>query len=71
MRRTVPFSGWRCGARPIDAVGQTSSNAVVTAELLTGGSDVMQAMDQTNPANSRAIAVTTTGFGLPAAIIRW
>jgi hypothetical protein len=30
----------------------------------------MQAMDQTNPANSRAIAVTTIWFGLPFAIIR-
>jgi hypothetical protein len=29
----------------------------------------MQAMDQTNPANSRAIAVTTTWFGLPFAIM--
>jgi len=29
----------------------------------------MQAMDQTNPANSRPIAVTTTGFGMPFAVI--
>jgi hypothetical protein len=42
---------------------------LVAAELFAGGSDVMQAMDQTKPANSRAIAVTTTGFGLPFATI--
>jgi hypothetical protein len=29
----------------------------------------MQAMDQTNPASSRPIAVTTTWFGLPFAVI--
>jgi hypothetical protein len=29
----------------------------------------MQAMDQTNPASSRAIAVTTTWFSLPRAVI--
>jgi hypothetical protein len=34
------------------------------AEVFAGGSDVMQAMDHTNPANSRAIAVTMTGVGL-------
>jgi hypothetical protein len=42
---------------------------VVTTFPFAGGSDVRQAMDQTNPANSRAIAVTTTCFGLPLAIM--
>ena len=37
------------------------------AEFFAGGSVVMQAMDQTNPASSRAIAVTTTWFNLPLA----
>ena len=42
--------------------------ACVGSDLLDlfGGSDVMQAM---NPANSRAIAVTTTCLGLPFAIM--
>ena len=51
-------------------VGSTSSNAGATADAFAGGSDVMQAMAQTNPANSRAIAVTTTCLGLPFAIMR-
>ena len=38
-RRPLPFSGRRWGARPTAAVGQTSSDAVVTAELFTGGSE--------------------------------
>jgi hypothetical protein len=45
-------------------VRPTSSEAGVTAEVFAGGSDVMQAMAQTNPANSRGIAVTTTCLGL-------
>jgi hypothetical protein len=71
-RRAVAFNGWRRSARqrPVDWVGQTSSEVVVMAEVFAGGSDVMQAMDHTNPANSRAIAVTMTGVGLPFAIIR-
>jgi hypothetical protein len=39
------------------------------AAPVTGGSDVMQAILQTNPASSRAIAVTMTCFSLPLAII--
>jgi hypothetical protein len=68
-RRTLPFSGRRYCARLTAAVGETSSDAVVTAELFTGGSEVMQAMDQTNPANSRAIAVAIICLGLPFAIL--
>jgi hypothetical protein len=51
-------------------IGPTSSEAGTTADVFAGGSDVMQAMAQTNPANSRAIAVTTTCLGLPFAIMR-
>jgi hypothetical protein len=51
-------------------VGPTSSEAGATADVFAGGSDVMQAMAQTNPASSRAIAVTTTCLGLPFAIMR-
>ena len=70
-RALVAFNGWRRGARerPVDLVGETSSDVVVAAEVFAGGSDVMQAMDQTNPASSRAIAVTTTCVGLPFAIM--
>ena len=70
-RRVVASNGWRDSARerPVDLVGQTSSDVVVAAEVFAGGSDVMQAMDHTNPANSRAIAVTMTGVGLPFAIM--
>ena len=53
----------------IDFVGETLSDADVMTEVFTRGSDVMQAMDHTNPANSRAIAVTTTGVSLPFAIM--
>jgi hypothetical protein len=49
-------------------VGPTSSEAGATADVFAGGSDVMQAMAQTNPASSRAIAVTTTCLGFPFAI---
>src|ERR1700693_1988928 len=64
--RLSAFGVWRRGARerPVNRVGQTSSDAVVVAGF-GGGSDVTQAMLQTNPASSRAIAVTTTGFSLP------
>jgi hypothetical protein len=67
----VVFNGGRGGDRngPVDFVGETSSVVVVMAEVFAGGSDVMQAMDQTNPANSRAIAVTMTCVGLPFAIM--
>jgi len=67
----VVFNGWRRSDRdwPVDLVGETSSDVVVMAEVFAGGSDVMQAMDHTNPANSRAIAVTMTGVGLPFAIM--
>jgi hypothetical protein len=63
-RRLSAFSVWRRGARerPVNPVGQTSSDAVVVAGF-GGGSDVTQAMLQTNPASSRAIAVTTTALG--------
>ena len=44
--------------------------AIVLQSSLLGRSDVMQAMAQTNPANSRAIAVTTTCFSLPFANMR-
>jgi hypothetical protein len=69
--RCVLFNGWRRSARgwPIDFVGETLSDADVTAEVFTRGSDVVQAMDHTNPANSRAIAVTTTGVSWPFAIM--
>jgi hypothetical protein len=50
-------------------VGAASSAAGLTVDVVAGGSDEMQAMAQTNPANSRAIAVTTTCLGLPFAII--
>ena len=58
-RRAVSFTGWLL-ERTVDPVWQTFSGAVVIAEFFAGGSVVMQAIDQTNPANSRAIAVTTT-----------
>jgi hypothetical protein len=69
--RGVAFNGRRCSAAdwPVDVVGETPSDVAVMAEVFAGGSDVMQAMDHTNPANSRAIAVTMTGVGLPFAII--
>ncbi len=60
----MAFNGWSPRERLADFVGQTLSDVVVAAEVFAGGSDVMQAMDQTNPANSRAIAVTMTGVGL-------
>src|ERR1700685_183408 len=65
-RRLSAFGVWRRGARerPVNPVGQPSSDAVVVAGF-GGGSDVTQAMLQTNPASSRAIAVTTTGFSFP------
>jgi hypothetical protein len=71
-QRVVAFNGWRCGARdwPVGSVGDTWFDVVAVAEVFAGGSYVMQAMDHTNPANSRAIAVTMTGVGLPFAIIR-
>jgi hypothetical protein len=69
--RCVVFNGWRRSDRDWlgDFVAETSSDVVVMAEIFAGGSDVMQAMDHTNPANSRAIAVTMTGVGLPFAIM--
>src|SRR3954454_20753382 len=69
-RCVVVFNGGRGGDRngPVDAGGVTWSVVIVMAEAFAGGSDVMQAMDQTNPANSRAIAVTVTCVGLPFAI---
>jgi hypothetical protein len=69
--RCVDFNGCRRSDRdwPVDLVGGTSSVVVVMAEVFAGGSDVMQPMDHTNPANSRAIAVTMTGVGLPFAIM--
>jgi hypothetical protein len=45
----------------------TLSCDTVTAWSVADGSDVRQAMDQMNPTNSRAIAVTTTWFSLPFA----
>src|SRR3954453_4199061 len=70
-RCVVVFNGGRGGDRngPVDFVGETSSVVVVMAEVFAGGSDVMQAMAQTNPASSRAIAVTMTCVGLPFAIM--
>src|SRR5580692_3815067 len=70
-RRAVSFIGWRRGTleQVVDPVGQIFSDGVVTAEFFVGGSVVMQAMDQTNPASSRAIAVTTTCFNFPFAIM--
>ena len=53
---------------PVDVAGETSSDVAVMAEVFAGGSDVMQAIDHTNPANSRAIAVTMTGVGLSFAM---
>jgi hypothetical protein len=47
----------------VDPPGRTLSDTTVFIGILLGGSDVMQAMAQTNPANSRAIAVTTTERG--------
>ena len=68
-RRVVVFNGDDAARDwPVDLVGETSSDAVVMAEVFAG-SDVMQAMDQTNPASSRAIAVTTTCLSLPLAIM--
>ena len=68
------FRGWRCGVRewPVDLGEQTSCDAIVTVAVtfFAGGSVVMQAIDQTNPASSRAIAVTATCLGLPFAIMR-
>jgi hypothetical protein len=55
--------------RSLDTSGQTSSDAIVTV-LVAGESVVMQAIDQTNPASSRAITVTTTCLSLPFAIMR-
>jgi hypothetical protein len=70
-RRVVVFNGWRRSDRdwPVDLVGELSSDVGVIAEVFAGGSDVLQAIDHTNPANSRAIAVTMTGVGLPFAIM--
>jgi hypothetical protein len=56
-------------ARAIDERRTISSGAIVAGTLFAGGSVVMQAIDQMNPANSRAIAVTTTCLGLPFAIM--
>ena len=52
------------------ATGKPPFGGGSTADVFAGGSDVMQAMAQTNPASSRAIAVTTTCLGLPFAIMR-
>ena len=67
----MAFNGSRSSARerPVDVVGQTLSDGVVAAAVFAGESDVIQAMDHTNPANSRAIAVTMTGVGLSFAIM--
>jgi hypothetical protein len=56
------FSRWKNSARSSDQLPSAPYDTVC-------GSDVMQAMAQTNPANSRAIAVTTTCFSLPFAIM--
>ena len=71
VRRVVSFMGWLRGVLEwaVDPVWQIFSDAVVMAEFFAGGSVVMQAIDQTNPASSRAIAVTTTWFNLPLAIM--
>ena len=70
-QRAVAFNGWRRGARdwPVELAGDSCSDVVAMAEVFARGSDVMQAMDHTNPANSRAIAVTMTGVGLSFAIM--
>jgi hypothetical protein len=70
-RCVVVFNGWQGSDRDwlVDLAGETSSDIVVMAEAFAGGSDVMQAIDHTNPANWRAIAVTMTGVGLPFAIM--
>jgi hypothetical protein len=53
----------------VDLIGSASSNSGVVTEVFAGRSEVMQAIAQTNPASSRAIAVTTTCLGLPFAIM--
>jgi hypothetical protein len=68
-RRRLSAAGGLARERSMDTCGQTSSNAIVVATLFAGGSVVMQAIDQTNPASSRAIAVTTTWLSLPFAIM--
>jgi hypothetical protein len=67
--RPRALRGWR-GARErsLDTSGQSSSDAIVTV-LVAGEPVVMQAIDQTNPASSRAITVTTTCLSLPFAIM--
>src|SRR5215213_7753678 len=54
-RCVVVFNGWQGSDRNwlVDLAGETSSDIVVMAEAFAGGSDVMQAIDHTNPANSR------------------
>jgi hypothetical protein len=68
-RRVVTFNGWRRGAWDwsVDWVGDALSDVIAAVDVFAGGSEVMHAMDHTNPANSRAIAVTMTGVGLPFA----
>jgi len=70
-RRGAPFTGWwRGGHAPAaDLSWPACGEVAAIAVAVVGGSDVMQAMLQTNPASSRAIAVTMICVGLPLAII--
>ena len=66
------------GSRPPPCIpdnldGCVVSPGIVNTSGLAGpgqGSDVMQAMAQTKPASSRAMAMTTTCFSLSLTIIR-